>query len=327
MIIFVYGEDTYSSQQQVLRMRDQFKVKFDKSGMNFVEFPIGDKNKIEFGDVIQASMSPPFLSEKRMVIVRGLTATLKKKEAQPWIENLKKVSDSTILVLWDSESVKKIERTELFKSMKDFEGVHVYPHAFLTGRELTNWAEHKVQDLSLKITVADLNKVIAMVGNDLWQLSGELEKLAARAGGEMVSEKMILNLVKANFEDQIFAFIDAVSQKNSRRAIQLLDSQRQSGSLDFQLFAMLARQVRILLGVRSMIDQNQNVTKGEVASVLKVHPFVAQKSLSQARGMSFEDLSVLHEMLFDFDKKMKTGGIDPELAVDRLVLQMVGENA
>ena len=217
----------------------------------------------------------------------------------------------------------KIEKHQLFKAFKSHQEVHIYPFPALSGTQLTAWARSHAQRIGLKIDDRLLQQVIAMVGSDVWQLSLELEKLAAYAGGQPVIEEMIRELVRANFEDQIFDFVDAVSNHQPKQALQLLAEQRLSGSTDQHLFAMLARQVRLLLGACDLLDQNPRTTKKDLADALGVHPFVAQKTLAQAGKMNASTLHHLHDMLFEFDQKMKGGGIAPDIAVDRLVAEML----
>jgi DNA polymerase-3 subunit delta len=82
---------------------------------------------------------------------------------------------------------------------------------------------------------------------------------------------------------------------------------------------MLGRQMRILLGARAMLDQNAHVTKQEVGSALEIHPFVAQKALEQARVFALGDLVRAHDLLFEFDQKIKTGRMGADLSVDLVV--------
>ncbi|MFH1631996.1 MAG: DNA polymerase III subunit delta [bacterium] len=322
MLILVYGKNTFLSQHKVAQMRERFIDKFDASGMNLAEFQVACE-KLPVGDVMQAVQTPPFLAEKRMVIVRGLLSTLKKDDCDPWIDGFNKTPDSTIVILWDSESVKMSEKHHLFKSLIKGQDVHTYPMPMLEGAQLTAWAAEQARDLKLKIDNRLLQKVVAMVGDDLWQLSGELKKLAAYSGGQDVTDDMVSEMVRANFEDQIFAFVDAVAAKNSAQAIKLMQEQRLAGSTDSHLFAMLARQVRLLISARDVIDRNPRATKSDVASALGVHPFVAQKSLAQARQITMDQLKHLHGMLFDLDRKLKRSKVSAEVAVDRLVAEML----
>ncbi len=170
-----------------------------------------------------------------------------------------------------------------------------------------------------------MTKVVALVGNDLWQLSGELRKLVARSGGSAVTDEMIKELVRANVDDQIFAFIDAVAARDRARAMKMLADERLSGAEDMYLFSMIARQVRLLLSARDVIDRNPGASSAMMAQELGVHPFVAQKTLGQAKSFSFEFLKKLHDLCFEFDAKLKLG-MDQGLAVDRLVSEFVAPN-
>lgn len=321
MIIFIYGEDSYSASQRLKAMKDRFVEKFDPSGMNVIEF---SDRTLEIGSIAQSIQSPGFLSAKRMVIVRGLLAKITKKpDAKPWLEQLSKAPADSILILFDPTSEKKIEKNEIYKQLLKLEDVHAYACPALVDEELTKWAMNESGRIGLKIGARQLDKVIGLVGSDLWQLSGELAKLAAYANGHSVDENMIDLLVKANFEDRMFDFIDAVAQKQTKRALALLDDQRQSGSTDFHLFGMLSRQVRLLIGARDVLDQNPRATKQDVADALGVHPFVAQKTLSQARAFSSDQLHGLHDRLFDFDRRVKTGGASMDIVVDRVVAELI----
>ena len=304
-------------------MKNHFKDKFDKSGMNLVEFPLPG-TKVDIGSVMQAVQTPPFIGEKRMVVVRNLASSLTKPLAKPWVEALKKVPDSTIIIFQDDESVKKFEKRELYKQFQGAEGNHSYPYPEMSVYDVQNWARQESSRLKLNIYSELLNQVVAMVGVDLYQLSGELKKLTAFSNGSAVTSEAVSDLVKANFEDQMFVFIDAIGARDKKKALQLLEEQRESGSPDMHLFGMLARQIRLLVGVRSILDENPSASKSEVANIMGIHPFVAQKTLGQARTFDSRTLKGLHTMLYKFDRGMKRGQIKMDVAVDRFVVQMLG---
>ncbi len=134
---------------------------------------------------------------------------------------------------------------------------------------------------------------------------------------------MVTELISANFEDKIFTFIDAVSTRRGQEALKLLNEERLAGVSDFQLFTMLARQVRLLHGTRSALALNPKITKQEIASILKVHPFVAQKILLQARNFRLSTLEAWHRKFIEFDRQIKRSDIDVDLAVDCLVGEML----
>jgi DNA polymerase-3 subunit delta len=86
---------------------------------------------------------------------------------------------------------------------------------------------------------------------------------------------------------------------------------------------MLGRQVKILLAARSLLDENPRASKQDLASEMDVHPFVAQKAMQQAVGFKYKRLKEVHKLLYEFDFKIKTGQIKPDLAVDLLTDKLI----
>jgi len=322
MLIFVYGDDTFRAQEKVGELREAFIKKFDPTGMNLSVFP-SQNGKLDPGEILQSACSLPFLSPRRMVIVRDLVTETKKEAQKIWADGLSRTPETNIVVLWETEEPKALEKKALFKELKNAADVHFYPFPSLEGAELMKWVTARVKARGGVIDRDALNELVVRVGSDLWQLSGEIEKLVSFAEGKSITKTMVEELVRASFEGEIFALMDAVSQKRTSEAIQRLQQERWAGADDHYLLTMLARQVRILLGARSLLDENPRIGKDEVAQEMGVHPFVAQKALSQARGFTFENLRQAHELLFQYDAAMKSGGITSDLAVDLVAVKLL----
>jgi DNA polymerase III subunit delta len=320
MIIVIYGENTFLSLARLRGMRDRFIEKFDTSGMNLVDF---DDVKLSLGEVSQAIQTPPFLSEKRMVIVRDLFSyATRKADYSPWVDLIKKTPEDVITILFSRESQKKISKHGLYKMLSGANDFHAYPFPLLSRGELTSWAHEEIARLNLRIESRELEMVLSHVGADLWSLSNELRKIAGYASGGTVTGDTLSVLSASENEDQIFALMDAISQKKMKVAFDLLEMQRSNGAHDIQIFAMLARQIRLLLEVRSLIDENERISKQDIATALGMHPFVAQKTLIQACAFSSGQLQDIHQQLFEVDVASKIGGIDPRVALDRIFVEV-----
>ncbi len=327
MLIFIYGEDTFRAREKVAVMKKRFCEKFDSSGMNLAEFDLSSGGVVSsFGEIMQSIQSPPFLGEKRMVVIHELLGSVEsvKEKVKPWVEGLSNIPDSTIVILVDEAEPEKLVKHLIYKAFLGKSEVHEYPFPVLQGAELTRWVAARSQALGAKFDRPALMSLVERVGADLWQMNNELGKLMAYADGQRITQEMVAEFVRASFEDQIFQLVDAVAHRNAAQAIRLLEEERQSGATDQYIFGMLARQIRILLGTRSILDRNDRATKQEVASELSLHPFVAQKALAQAQSFEIEDLKRAHALLFELDRASKTGRMNAELAVDLLVAEMIG---
>ncbi len=318
MLILVYGDDSFRVQEKARELQTAFQKKFDPTGLNFASFGSDAKP----GEVLQAVQSLPFIAQKRMVVIRDLIASTKKDGEDTWVA-LAKTPESSIVVLWETADAKTIEKKPLYALLKSGADVHAYPFPVLEGAALQKWTADRVKARGGQIAQNALSELCDRVGGDLWQMDNEIGKLVAYASDRPIVHADVDELVRATFEGEIFALIDAVSRKQGAQAVKLLQQERWSGASDFQIFGMLARQVRILLGARSLLDADPRASSQELANDMNIHPFVAQKALDQARKFSFADLRAVHDMLFEYDAGMKSGYLDADVAVDLVMTRLV----
>ncbi len=323
MLIFVYGDDTFRVQEKVKHMKEAFRVKFDSTGLNTAEYPTDGKPKLEVGEVFGSIRSLPFLGQKRMVIVRDLIANTKKPDMGVWEKGFLNAPDSTIVVFWETLEPKELEKKPLFVALKKAADVHAYPFPELESAQLQRWVADRVKVRGGSVSPSALGVLCERVGGDLWAMDHEISKLVAYASGGEISRIMVDELVPVSFEEKIFELMDAISQKRKADAIQMLSNERSAGSDDHYLLTMLGRQVRILLGARSMLDENPRTTKETLATALSVHPFVAQKALAQAKGFTLVHLKAVHDLLFEFDQQLKSGQVSANMAVDLTTVAMM----
>jgi len=321
MIILVYGDDSFRVQEKVESLRTAFKTKFDPAGINLSVFPDVKTGKMDPNEVMRSAMSFPFLAEKRMVIARDLAASNKKDLV--WAESLDKIPASTIFVLWETLEPRELERKPLFKKLQTVAEAHFYPFPKIEGAALAKWISERVVERGGTIAPDALRALIERAENDLWQIDGEIQKLVAYADGGQIIKEMVEKLVRASFDSNVFALMDAVSARRTAEVIKLLDEERASGAADGYIFSMLLRQIRILLGASLLLENNPRATKDDVASELDIHPFVATKALQQARNFKPEVLKKVHGFLYELDLGIKSGKWPDKIAVDLVVVSLL----
>lgn len=325
MIILVYGDDDFRMREKVLQLKEAFLKKFDQTGMNLAMFPTVDRPRLEAAEVLQAACSLPFLSSKRMVVVGGLFSQVKKEDEGIWLDGFARLPETSIVVFWEATSPASLEKKGMFKAIEKLGEVHRFAFPQLEGTKLSDWVQGRVRAKGGEIEPAAVRELVTRVGADLWQMNGEIDKLFAFAVGKRVTKQMVEMLVPASFEGRIFELMDAISKKQIKRAIALLEQERLAGSDDHYLLTMLGRQVRILLSARAFLDRASPLSEGgmrgvmnEFAAASGLHPFPAQKALEQARLFNLDDLTRAHDLLFEYDLNIKTGRMPAGLAVDLL---------
>ena len=92
---------------------------------------------------------------------------------------------------------------------------------------------------------------------------------------------MLNVLVKSKIDTDIFKTVDALARGDKKTALKLLHDHLESGEDPFYLLSMYFYQFRNLVKVKPLAEKN--MSPAEITSKLKMHPFVARKSLEQAQ--------------------------------------------
>jgi DNA polymerase-3 subunit delta len=295
MIIYLYGEDTFRSHEQLNKMISEFKQKRDPQGYNVIFL---DCVKEHGSNIFNEIMSAPFLSEKRMIVLENLLTNNDKSLLAGILEriNNKTYSSTNILLVYQSEKLSKIKEVKELDQVLQKEKF-AQKFDLLSGVQLANWIKEEVNKLGGIIKTDALNYLSLNVGSDMWYLKGLLNQLVAYVsgdksrGGEEIELKDVKMFLDEDVDDNIFNMVDAIVSGNKKLGFKLLEKQRQMGEDDMKLFLMILRQFRILILMRSFYEENSNVSSSDMSSALSLHPFVVKKKLGSYKKVFFKRIS------------------------------------
>ena len=114
--------------------------------------------------------------------------------------------------------------------------------------------------------------------------------------------------------------VDALGNRNGKKAAILLQQKMQEGTDPFYLFAMIVRQVRLLIQVKEQADEGYRPPA--ISKNLKIHSFVAGKLYQQAQQFNLPQLEQIYHHLLEVDIGVKTGRNDMLTALNLLVAGM-----
>ena len=185
--------------------------------------------------------------------------------------------------------------------------------------ELHQWLTREARQLGKNLTLAAAQRLVEMVGDNLAELSQELEKLALFAGPEnTLTPALVTQLASHSRTYNIFALVDALGTPGFHQRLTSLGHLLDLGEHPAKILGMLARQVRLLIRVKEGAGGNP----AELAGRLKVSPYKV-KGLAQ-QGARFSDaalkshLTMLHRV--DFYLKTSTG--NPRLWLEWALIKM-----
>jgi len=133
----------------------------------------------------------------------------------------------------------------------------------------------------------------------------------------MIEERDVFEMVRGKLDTNIFSLTDAIGAGNKGQALKLLEEQIESGAAETYLLSMILRQFKIILRIRAALDLGGNGKS--IASSLKLHPFIVQKGISQARFFSLDSLKKIISRLVRMDYELKTGQGDLKTGLALLI--------
>ena len=115
-----------------------------------------------------------------------------------------------------------------------------------------------------------------------------------------------------------------MGQRNGRVAARTLHELLDAGSAPLYLLAMIARQFRLLIQVKEL--QGMGVNQQGIVKTLGLHPFPARKLQAQAIQFTTTQLETVLRWILDADVAIKSGQVEPEVALDLLVADLATSN-
>jgi len=305
MIILLYGEDTFRQQQKLKGIIKEYQTKH-KTGLNLVHFR---EENLDFDKLKEKIEAISMFDEKKLIILENIFNN--KDFQENFFEYAKKnklKDNQDVIVVLPQEG--KLALTGLKSQLSLSEEFKP-----LTGTQLVNWVKDRIN-----INQGAVQKLISFVGNNLWQLDNEINKLVSYKTNQQINQEDVDLLVKAKMDVNIFKTIDALAQKDKKTALRFLHEHLEQGENEIYLFSMFVYQMRTLLKLKDLMEKGTPFYN--LAKKSGLHPFVVKKSCHQLKGFSLEQLKKNYQRLLEIELALKKGRIDGPTALDMLVVEI-----
>lgn len=336
MFYVFHGENQFSLQEKLAGLRR--RLAGGDAAMADLNTSILEGSRLSLGELRHVCDAIPFLADRRLVIVHGLLSRLApsdrggeedvpQKEEQDWrrrylqelADYLPRLAPTTRLIFVENQSLRP--NHPILEVAREQDKGFVEHFKLPGDRELPGWIQQRARSIGQgqgQLSSEATAMLATLIGPDLRLLDIEIEKLLLYAGDRMVTTEDVQLLVSHAREASVFDLVDCVGRRETGRALRLLHRLIDEGEPPLRLLAMLARQIRILIQLREVSEDESDPR--EMARRLRLHPFVVQKGLSQARNFELAQLEAAHERVVQTDWAIKSGKSDPVLALDMLVV-------
>ena len=193
-------------------------------------------------------------------------------------------------------------------------------------RGLQRWVGEQFQIHGAKIEPEAARVLVELVGDDLYELAAEIDKLATWAGEQRVGVDDLERLVGARGEATNFALTDAWGSRDVAGVLRASESMlERSGDPHSRtiprLLGVLGNHVARIQECQSL--EASGLTAKEAAVRLKRNPYYVGKLYAQARNFNPEELRDVTVRLADLDHALKGGSrLAPELELERALVEI-----
>ncbi|MCK5044216.1 DNA polymerase III subunit delta [Candidatus Parcubacteria bacterium] len=310
MLLFLYGQDIYRSRHKLNGIISSYK-KVHQSGLNLEFF---DGQNLDFKDFKNRINTISMFREKKLLVLKNVlnntdfkTEFLKQKKLF--------IQSDDIIIFYEKDKI-PANNTLLRFLKKEGKCQEFEP---LSGLKLKNWIKTEISRYKAEIETTAVEKLVEFVGNDLWRLSFELQKLASYS--LKIKKEDIELLVAPRIEADIFKTIDALAVKNKKEALISVHKHLEKGDSPLYILSMINFQFRNLLMVKDKC-KNMEYLSPSASKELGIHPYVIRKTLWQTKRFSLEELKKIYKRIFKIDLQIKTGQVGPEVALDLLIAEI-----
>ena len=210
-------------------------------------------------------------------------------------------------------------RERLLSAVKRSGEVHTFEQP--TGKALVKWLVGHAKKLGLDLPEDVAEDLANRCSGDKMRLLQETEKLALYVGDYTATHDDVAALCPPDVQSNIFAFVDSLAAGERDRAIELLEDLIGTGEPPLRLTFMIRRQFQLVGRASAIIDRG--TPRKELASRLKVPPFVARKLEEQGRKLDEGGLESALALIQDLESGLKGGSdLSDELQVEMAVIKL-----
>ncbi|MDE3000207.1 MAG: DNA polymerase III subunit delta [Gemmatimonadota bacterium] len=270
---------------------------------------------MDAADAVSRASAFPMMAARRVVVVKRLER-LRDADARALLPLIDDPVETTVLVFTaDKLDGRKKLTAALRKNAVSVEFKPPYEN------ELPQWIRRRAAALSKRIEPEAAHMLHLGTGSNPGELASELEKLAIYTNErDTITRDDVVQAGGASRSATVFELADAVGQRKTGDALNVLHRLLDRGDSPVAIVAMLIRHVGILRKARWL--RNYGLPRSEMAVKLRVPPFFVSGYLDQAARFDEQNLWHAFEALLNADNRLKSHSRAPAATLTQLICRV-----
>jgi DNA polymerase-3 subunit delta len=333
VIYLLHGKDSYQVRRALSAVRERLRSEDDMLDANTV---VLDGAALSPEELLQHAMTVPFLAANRLVIVEGLIAALAKERGG----RRKKVTADDPLGTWQALAERLGDKTAIPPTTTvvfvegDIDDGNAAYHVFagisetqsfepLRRDALAAWIASRAEEMDAPMAPGAAPALADLLGNDLWAIDRELEKLRTYTAGGSISRDLVEQMTRSLASPRVFDLTDAVANGDERKALRALSALLVDGDPPPLIASMLVRQYRQLVLVKERREQGATAESAAASAGMNPrHTSLVQALNRLATSYGWAQLRAAYQRLLEADLSVKRGLQDDESALQLAVHEL-----
>lgn len=306
----------YSGDGAILNKEiNDLEKKLDISDNDIIYYNIDDVD----GIINEASTIGMFSLNKFIII--NMDSYFKDKKDIPNINLLENYfdsynSNSYLVFVCNSDSIDS--RKKIVNLIKKY---GIVKKLEVNDNYLNDYVNNYLKDNGYKINNGDVVYFINRVGNNINNVTNELDKLMLyKINDKIINRNDIDLLTVENIDDSIYDLVNCILKNDNEKAIKLYNNFINNGMDVNQIVAIIAAQIRLLYQVKRLY--NSGKSNDEIAKILEFKSVYRVKYLlSDSYYYSESDLVKYLSKLADIDNAIKTSNGDGNMLMQLFIVK------
>ncbi len=316
-----FGEEEYLMNETI----DLIKIKHIEPSLETLNFTTIEGKDATIDLVINACETLPFMSSKKIVVLKDITMLLENEDKAAEDELYKYLDDlgSYLLLIIIDNNVKK--SSKLYKYFNKTNKAVEFSN--LKGKDLNTWIERILKKNNRFMNFSNLNYFTQQTAYSsrnsnltLYDLENELLKLVNYATESEITKDDISKVLIKSIDTNIFDLLAGINRGDSHSALVIFNDMYMQNEPIQRILVMITRQIRLMLGYK--LYKNKGYGEGEIQDKLQIKRYEYSKISSQSREYSISQLENILDKILILDKQLKTTSTDEKILMEMLIIEI-----
>lgn len=325
-VVLLYGKEQFLVDWAVKALREKYVNK----ATEVMDYQVLDQ-EADANTVLSSLATVSMLSERRVVVVRDFPPLMSAKPkgfTQDEIDDLTEYAENASMGTLAVFSAEEIDgRGRFVKAVKKYGCAYEFDS--LTGPELESFAAKRFHAAGLKIGRSEMSFLIRETGYDnreseysLYRFDNDIKKIIACCDKGYVTQDAIAETVIGDNDMFIFDLLDGISGNDKKKAFEILDNRLSKDQYEaMSVTGAICSQIEIMLEVKEY-NSRLGSNSMDISRRTGLNEYRVRKALGYANRYSEEKLRSMLKGIYDVNKNIVTGLMEPRLALEMFIAEI-----